>query len=125
MDEEITCAICQKSLDNGNDVATLREEGSDGINRASRESNDLIQTVPGKKVHQTFRREYIHPSYINRAKKKERESSISSRRSLDRKTDCFFCRTNVDLQGQKRRKGDVFRVKTLETKHTVLQTCFQ
>ena len=70
------------------------------------------------------RSSYIQ-SYINRAKKKERESSISSRRSLDRKTDCFFCRTNVDLQGQKRRKGDVFRVKTLETKHTVLQTCFQ
>ena len=68
-----------------------------------------------------------------RAKKKERESSISSRRSLDHKieqsfnfkTDCFFCGTNVDLEDQKRRQGDAFRVTTLETKHTVLQTCFE
>ena len=133
MDEEITCAICQKSLDNVNDVVTLREKGSEGIKRASTERNDLIQTVPGQKVHQTCRHEYCHPSYINRAKKKERESSISSRRSLDRKTeqsfnfktDCFFCGTNVDLEDQKRRQGDVFRVTTLETKHTVLQTCFE
>ena len=60
MDEEITCAICQKSLDNGNDAVTLREKGSAGINRASRERNDLMQTVPGQKVHQTCCREYYH-----------------------------------------------------------------
>ena len=132
MDEEITCAICQKLLDNVNDVATLREKGSEGINRASRACNNLIQTVPGQKVHQTCRHEYCHPNYINRAKKKERESSICSRCSLDRKTeqsfnfktDCFFCATKVDLENQKIRKGDVFRVTTLETKHTVL-TCFE
>ena len=132
MDEEINCAICQKSLDNVNDVVTLREKGSEGINRASRERNDLIQTVPGQK-HQTCGREYCHPNKINRAKKKERESLITSRRYLDRKTelsfnfktDCFFCGTNVDLEDQKRRLGDVFRVTTLESKHTVLQTCFE
>ena len=70
MDEEINCAICQKSLDNVNDVVTLREKGSEGINRASRKRNDLIQTVSGQKVHQTCRREYYHPNKINRAKKK-------------------------------------------------------
>ena len=69
MDEEINCAICQKSLDNVNDVVTLREKGSEGINQASRKRNDLIQTVPGQKVHQTCRREYYHPNNINRAKK--------------------------------------------------------
>ena len=42
MDEAINCAICQKSLDNVNEVVTLREKGSEGINRASRERNDLI-----------------------------------------------------------------------------------
>ena len=52
MDEEITCVICQKSLDNGNDVVTLRKKGSQEINRASRERNDVIQTVSGQKVHQ-------------------------------------------------------------------------
>ena len=43
MDEEITCAICQKSLDNVNDVVTLREKGSEGINRASRKRNDQVK----------------------------------------------------------------------------------
>ena len=90
MDEEITCVICLESLDNVNDVVTLLEKGSEGINRASRERSDLIQTVLGKKVQQTCRREYCHPSYINRAKKNKRESSISSRSSLDRKTEQSF-----------------------------------
>ena len=70
MDEEITCAICQKSLDNVNDVVTLREKESEGINRGSRKRNDLIQTDAGQKVHQICRREYCHPNKINRAKKK-------------------------------------------------------
>ena len=56
MDEEITRPICP--LDNVNDVLTLRERGSEGINWASRERNDLIQTVPGQKGHQTCRREF-------------------------------------------------------------------
>ena len=51
MDEEIPCAICQKSLDNVNDVVPLREKGSEVIDRASRERNDLIQTGPGQRVH--------------------------------------------------------------------------
>ena len=45
MDEEITCVICQKSLDNGKDVVTLRKKGSQEINRASRERNDLMQNL--------------------------------------------------------------------------------
>lgn len=45
--------------------------------------------------------------------------------SFNFKTDCFFCGTNVDLEDQERGLGDVFRVTTLETKHTVLQTCFE
>ena len=90
MDEEITCAICQKSLDNGNDVVTLHEMGSEVINRESRARNEIIQTVPGQKVHQTCRREHCHSSHINRAKKKERESSLSSHLSLDHKTEQSF-----------------------------------
>jgi len=116
MDEEINCAICQKSLDNVNDVVTLREKGSEGINRGSTECNDLIQTVPGQK-HQICRPEYCHLDKIYRAKKKERENPITSCHSLDRKTeqslnfkrDCFFGGTNVDLEDQKRRLGDVFK----------------
>ena len=58
------------------------------------------KAVPGQKVHQTCRREYCHPSYINRAKKKERESSISSRRSLDCKTEAKTIQFLLMLYGQ-------------------------
>ena len=45
--------------------------------------------------------------------------------SFNFKTDYLFCGTNVDLEDQKRGLGDVFRVTTLENKHTVLQTRFE
>ena len=84
-------------------------------------------------MHQTCRRTYCHPTNITRAKKQESNVSqlLSSRRSLDRKTeqsfnfktDCFFCGTKVDFEEQKKKQGDVFKVTTIETKDTVLQTC--
>ena len=89
MDEEITCAICQKSLDNVKDVVTLREKESEGINRESTERNDIIQPAPVKRyTHQTCR----HPTNITRAKKQESTISqlSSSRRSLDHTTEQFF-----------------------------------
>ena len=49
MDDEITCAICQKSLDNVKDVVTLREKGREGINRASTERYDIIQPATVKR----------------------------------------------------------------------------
>ena len=132
MNEETTCVICQKLL--VDDVVTLREKGSEGINRASAERNDIIMAaVPGQKVHQTCCRAYCHPINIAPAKKQENTSAptSSSRRSLDRKTehsfsfktDCFFCGTRIDFEEQKKRPGDVFRVTTLETKDTVLEIC--
>ena len=49
MDDEITCAICQKSLDNVKDVVTLREKGREAINRASTERYDIIQPATVKR----------------------------------------------------------------------------
>ena len=129
--DEMCCAICKKSLED--DIVSLRLKGSDGINRASAERNDNIQTVPGQKVHKTCRRAYCHPSNIAQAKKQEVASSQTSRkrRSLDRKTekffsfknDCFYCGNKIDFEEQKRKPGEVFRVTTLETRDTVLETC--
>ena len=131
MDEEITCAICQKSLDNVKDVLTLREKESEGINRASTEHNDIIQPAPV--IRKIKHAAALAATQLTRAKKEESTISqlSSSRLSLDRtteqsfnfKTDCFFCETNVDSEEQKRRQGDVFKVATLEAKDTVLQTC--
>ena len=35
------------------EVVKFRERGSDRINRASNERNDIIKTVPGQQVHQS------------------------------------------------------------------------
>lgn len=69
MDETANCIICKKSLNGEGDVVTLKEKGSEGINRASAERVDNITTVPGQQVHQNCRQEYCRPSSINRAKK--------------------------------------------------------
>ena len=55
----------KKSHSNVKNVITLREKGSEDINRASTERNDITQTVPVQKV----------PTNITRAKKQE--STIS------------------------------------------------
>ena len=63
----MNCVICNKSLNGEGDVVTLREKGSEGINRASAEGFDSITTVPGEQVHQNYRREYCCPSSIKLA----------------------------------------------------------
>ena len=133
MDETANCIICKKSLNGEGDVVTLKEKGSEGINRASAERVDNITTVPGQQVHQNCRREYCRPSSINRAKKSVSDETTSSRRSLTRKgeqcfsfkTDCFFCGTKVELglNSKRKRLGEAFRVTTVETKDTILKIC--
>lgn len=134
MDETVNCAICKHDLDGEGEVVTLREKGSEGINRASAERSDTIDTVPGQQVHKNCRREYCLPSNIARAKKLAETTSsetTSNRHSLTRKaehcfsfkTDCVFCGTKVEFGGQRKRSGEVFRVTTVETKDTILGIC--
>ena len=129
----MNCVICNKRLNGEGDVVTLKEKGSEGINRASAERFDSITTVPGQQVHQTCRREYCRPSSIKRAKKSVSEETTSSRRSFTRKaeqgfsfkTDCFFCGTKVESGSNSKRKrlGEAFSVTTIETKDTILKIC--
>ena len=131
----MNCVICNKSLNGEGDVVTLKEKGSEGINRASAERFDSITTVPGQQVHQNCRREYCRPSSIKRAKKSVLEETTSSRtrRSFTRKaeqcfsfkTDCFFCGTKVEFGSDSKRKrlGEAFSVTTIETKDTILRIC--
>ena len=66
MDEEITCAICQKSRDNVKDVVTLREKESEGINRESTERNDIIQPAPVKRYTKYATTQLTSPELRNR-----------------------------------------------------------
>ena len=48
--DDFICILCNKPGTSGSkDVVTIREKGSEGINRASQERNDDIVTVPGQK----------------------------------------------------------------------------
>lgn len=133
MDETVNCVICNKSLNGEGDVVTLKEKGSEGINRASTERFYSITTVPGQQVHQNCRRAYCRPSSIKRAKKSVSEETTSSRRSFTRKTeqcfsfktDCFFCGTKVEfgLNSKRKRLGEAFSVTTIETRNTILKIC--
>ena len=129
----MNCVICNTRLNGEGDVVTLKEKGSEGINRASAERFDSITTVPGQQVHQNCRREYCRPSSIKRAKKSVSEETTSSRRSFTRKaeqcfsfkTDCFFCGTKVEFGSNSKRKrlDEAFSVTTIETKDTILKIC--
>ena len=131
VDEAVKCIICEKSLDGEGDIVTLKEKGSEGINRTSKGRNDTITTVPGQQVHQNCRREYCLPSNIKRAKKAVSSETTSNRRPLKRKgeqsfsfkTDCFFCGYKVEFGEQKKRLQEAFRVTTIETKQTILGIC--
>ena len=118
MDETVNCVICNKSLNGEGDFVTLKEEASEGINRASAERFDSITTVPGQQLHQNCRREYCPPSSIKRAKKSVSEETTISRRPFTRKaeqclsfkTDCFFRGTKVEfgLNSKRKRLGEAF-----------------
>ena len=133
MDETANCVICKRSLNGEGDVVTLKEKGSEGINRASTERFDSFTTVPGQQVHQNCRQEYCRPSSVKHAKKSVSEETTSSRRSFPRKaeqcfsfkTDCFFCGTKVEfgLNSKRKRLSEAFSVTTIETKDTILKIC--
>ena len=106
MDETANCVICKKSLNGEGDVVTLKEKGSEGINRASTEWFDSFTTVPGQQVHQNCRREYCRPSSIKRAKKSVSEETTSSGRSFPCKAEqCFSLRPIVSFVAPKLNLG--------------------
>ena len=134
MDETVNCVMCKRPLVGEGEVVKIREKGSEGINRVSTERNDTIKTVPGQQVHQKCRRDYCLPSNIARAKKFAETSSSetnSNRRSLtcqaeqsfSFKTDCFFCGTKVEFEGQRKGSWETFKVTTIETKDKLLKMC--
>ncbi|XP_028513605.1 uncharacterized protein LOC114574641 [Exaiptasia diaphana] len=133
--DTLTCAICQKPVTKDSlDAVLIGEKGSEGINRASKERNNIISTKPGQLVHKICRQDFCKPQNIQRALKEAKGESISpqKRRSLTRssdnlfsfQTDCFYCGTEAfGADDKKSRPRDVFKVTTVETKDKVLKVC--
>ncbi len=50
------CVFCNNSLDDGQDTVTLREKGSNTINKISEQRGRTIKTHKGQRVHTECRR---------------------------------------------------------------------
>lgn len=74
------CVLCDLGfgVEHKGKLKKLREKGSEGINKCSRERNDEIaHTIPGQYVHRECRRVYCLPQNIEQAKKNDEPHKIT------------------------------------------------
>ena len=116
------CVICKQPIVGGTGV-TLGEKGSSTINRASAARIDTINAIPGQ---QECRRKYCNPQQIAKTVKLGKQEVQPARhvlRSAEQQfnfcTDCFFCGKPATF-GKKRKSSDVFTVRTVEMRDTIL-----
>ncbi|CAG2201846.1 unnamed protein product [Mytilus edulis] len=89
------CIICLKD-DDTSSLVKLREKGSQGINKASREREGQILASAGQFVHQECRKSYTNPTEITKTKRQQnilQESNIPTLRSksnFSHKDHCLF-----------------------------------
>ena len=108
-----TCVLCNEDIENGKAKVTIKEKGSQGINKASKSRQDTIVTSAGQKLHQNCRKSYTNPKYIALANRDvTNESNVPSLRSkveFDFKKHCLFCGQLASVY-DKKRKNDVYPV---------------
>lgn len=123
------CAICNESLENGQEIVVLHQKGCDGIEKASKLRGVTFSTSVGQTVHVKCRLEFCNINCIKRDLGKKQDAQLTSCRKLrssDRKfsfsDNCLFCAHHAKVDGRKRGSG-VFPVKTGDFKNTVLDLC--
>ena len=125
------CAICKKPI-GASPRALLGEKGSSSINKASEERKDIVYCTPGQLIHQECRRKYCKQDQIakdlrlkdlhGKAASSPKQVLMSAERPFNFSTDCFFCGQPA-VSGRKRKALDVFTVRTVKMKDTVLTLC--
>ncbi|CAC5362575.1 unnamed protein product [Mytilus coruscus] len=122
------CMICNDNLNNGKQTVQLRDKGSSGINKASRERGETILVQPGQSVHQECRRVYCNPKAIDRSKKKTNIESNADSPNLRSQTlfsfadHCLFCGLEAKILGKKKGQS-IFPVRTEDFQTTVDTIC--
>ena len=122
------CCICNDKLDNGQSTVQLRDKGSDGMNKASKERGDTITVQPGQYVHQECRKVYCNPKIIELNKKKTNKGNNTTVPQLRSKAlfsfadICLFCGQDAKISGKKRGQN-VFPVRTEDFQKTVETIC--
>jgi len=126
------CVFCEKSLEDGQDTAILREKGSESINRASEQQGSSIRTHKGQRVHTECRRVFTHPQTIAKAQEKVTEQDQPSPCILRSETPtfsldkhCLFCGEPATYNEKKRDGMDVYPVRTTSFQNIVLHSCAQ
>ena len=92
------CCICQKELQDGEDVTCVHQKGADAINAASVQRGDKIVVTPGCKVHSNCRKQHTNSIEIGLYLKKKqggecgatKRSAMVSEGPFESKTDCLF-----------------------------------
>jgi hypothetical protein len=125
---ENVCILCQKTLDETDrDIVTLGNTGSIGINKASLQRGDDIETRPGQQVHTQCRKEYCKPQEIKKAQKRYMSSETlhcetrHKSGTFNYKTDCLFCGTTIgDSTDEHHQRHEI---QTEEYKDNMLRIC--
>ena len=100
------------------------------VNKASKSRQDNVFTSAGQKLHQNCRKSYTNPKYIALANKdiKHETSNVPTLRSkveFDFKRHCLFCGQLADAVIGRKRKSDVFPVRTSEFQCKIEDICRQ
>ena len=131
MYEEVSCAVCQKSISSDQPSSQLTAKGCDGISRASTARHSNINALPGQHVHQNCRQVYTNLHYIEQSNRKrlgdlpssnDKPSLRSSVGLFDYASHCLFCGQGDPREG---RNPDLklIPIRTLDFQESVLQVC--
>ena len=130
MEVSDVCVICKQPIQVGgtSPTATVGEKGSTSINKASKSRGDTIHSRPGQQVHQDCCQKYCNPHQVEKTVTLRHGIQKPALRSTERlftwSTDCFFCGHPTKM-GRKRKSPDVYSVKTIEMRSTILAICHE
>ncbi|CAG2215125.1 unnamed protein product [Mytilus edulis] len=119
--KEEKCVICQNSISHEDTVVVLGEKGSQSVNKASKSRQDNVVTSAGQKLHQNCRKSYTNPKYNALANKDINHETtnvptLRSKVEFDFKKHCLFCGQLADAVIGRKRKSDVYPVRTSEVR---------
>ena len=125
------CPICSESLSDGRRTTVLGKKGSASVNRASEKRKCNVVTQHGQRVHTYCRQQHVNPLCIERDSRRpdEPDGAVSCvlRRSespmFDFKEHCLYCGTSAKFHKCNKRGIDVYCVRTIDLKETVLEDC--
>ncbi|CAC5372506.1 unnamed protein product [Mytilus coruscus] len=128
--KEEKCVICQNSISHEDTVVVLGEKGSQSVNKASKSRQDNVVTSAGQKLHQNCRKSYTNPKYIALANKEIKHETtnvpkLRSKVEFDFKKHCLFCGQLADAVIGRKRKSDVYPVRTSEFQCKIEDICKQ